>query len=131
MKTILVVDDEKDLRDLLKARFEASGFKCLTAKDGREAIKTVAKERPDLIILDLVMPKMDGIQAYKALKADAEHKHIPIIVYTAQPPEIVAKKGEAAFDVVDFVLKPFDSKTLVLAVKKILGGQEQNNLPNR
>lgn len=114
------MDDEKDLRDLLKARFELSGFKCLTAKDGKEAIKIVKKEKPSLIIMDLVMPEMDGIQAYKALKADAEHKHIPIIVYTAQPPEVVVKKGETAFDVVDFVLKPFDSKTLVLAVRKIL-----------
>jgi len=123
MATILIVDDEKDLRTLLKARFELSGFKCLTARDGKEAIKAVKKERPDLIILDLVMPRMDGIQTYKVLKADAEHKHIPIIVYTAQPPEIVLKKGEAAFDVVDFVLKPFDSKTLVLAVKKILSSK--------
>ncbi|MGB2706082.1 MAG: response regulator, partial [Candidatus Omnitrophota bacterium] len=87
---------------------------------GREALKIVEKEKPSLIIMDLVMPKMDGIQAYKALKASADTKHIPIIVYTAQPPEVVVKKGEAAFDVVDFVLKPFDSKTLVLAVKKIL-----------
>ena len=124
MKKILIVDDEKDLRDLLKARFEYGGFKCITAADGEEALKVVKKERPDLIILDLVMPKMDGIQAYKALKADAEHKHIPIIVYTAQPPEVVAKKGEAAFDVIDFVLKPFDSRTLVVAVEKILKGQK-------
>lgn len=120
MQTILVVDDEKDLRNLLKARFELSGFKCLTAKDGKEALKIAEKERPALIILDLVMPGMDGIETYKALKAGADTKHIPIIAYTAQPPEVVAKKGEAAFEVVDFVLKPFDAKTLVLAVQKIL-----------
>ncbi len=125
MDTILVVDDEKDLRDLLKVRFEYSGFKCVTAKDGREALKIVKEKRPSLIIMDLVMPKMDGIRAYKTLKASAEHKHIPIIVYTAQPPEIIAKKGEIAFDVVDFVLKPFDSKTLVLAVKKILNDKRK------
>jgi len=120
MEKILLVDDEKDIRELLKIRFEASGFKCLTAGDGREAIEIAKAKRPSLIILDLMMPKMDGFEAHKILKANDATKHIPIIAYTAQNPEAVAKKGLEALNIVDFVLKPFDTEVLMLAVKKAL-----------
>ena len=120
MKTILVVDDEKDLRKLLKSRFELSGIKCLTAKDGKDAIKLAIEKQPSVILLDLVMPKMDGFEVYKALKNNPETKHIQIIAYTAQSPEIVAKKGIEALDIVDFILKPFESKTLVESVRELL-----------
>jgi len=70
--------------------------------------------------LDLMMPRMDGVETHKALKEDKNTKHIPIIAYTAQNPEVVAKKGIEALEIVDFVLKPFDAKALVLSVKKIL-----------
>jgi len=120
LKRILLVDDEPDLTDLLKSVFEPRGYKCMTAKDGLEAIKSAKEKRPSLIILDLVMPKMDGISTYKALKADKATKDIPIIVYTAQDPEVVIKKGEQALDVVDFVLKPFDTKSLISIVEKAI-----------
>ena len=66
------------------------------------------------------MPEMDGFQTQKALKADKSTKDIPIIAYTAQDPETVAKKGAEALDIVDFVLKPSDARTLILAAKKAL-----------
>lgn len=121
MKKMLVVDDEKDLRELLKYRFESYGFTVFTAKDGKEAIEIAKKEQPQVIIMDLVMPNMDGISAHKVLKSDDTTKHIPIIAYTAQPPEVVAKKGLEAFDVVDFVFKPFDTKGLVASVERAVG----------
>lgn len=124
MKTILIIDDEKDIRDMLKVRFEYTGYKCLTAKEGQEGIELAKKEKPSLIIMDLIMPKMDGVQTYKALKAEPTTKHIPIIAYTAQDPEIVAKKGMEAFDVIDFVFKPFDAKALTALVDKALKDQE-------
>ena len=69
------------------------------------------------------MPKMDGFQTYKALKSGKTTKNIPIIAYTAQDAEVVAKKGLAALDIVDFVMKPFDSEVLVMAVTKALSSQ--------
>lgn len=125
MEKILVVDDEKDIRELLKIRFEARSLKCLTAKDGKEAVEIAKYKQPSLIILDLMMPEMDGFQTYKALKANPSTKNIPIIAYTAQDPEVVAEKGLEALDIVDFVLKPFDTEVLMLAVNKALGTREQ------
>jgi len=120
MDRILIVDDEESIRTLLKARFESSGLECLVAKDGKEAIEIAKTKQPSLIILDLMMPGMDGLETYKVLKAYNTTKNIPIIAYTAQGPEIVAEKGLDALDIVDFVLKPFDSKALVMAAKKII-----------
>lgn len=125
MKKILIVDDEKDIRELLKVRFESSGFMCLTAKDGHEAIEIAKSQHPSVIILDLMMPNLDGFQTHKILKADIDTKTIPIIAYTAQNPEEVSKKGIESLDIVDFVLKPFDSKLLILAAEKAIVDQEK------
>lgn len=126
MKKLLIVDDEGEFRSLLKEIFESRGFICLTAKDGREATKIAKKEQPSLIILDLIMPKMDGIQTHDALKSDKATRSIPIIAYTAQDPEVVAKKGEKALEVIDFVVKPFDTKALISSVERALA-----NLPRK
>ena len=120
VKKLLLVDDEAGLTELLKSIFEPRGFVCMTAGDGREALKIAREKSPSLIIMDLVMPKMDGIDAYKALKADKQTRDIPILVYTAQDPEVVIKKGEEALDVVDFILKPFDTRSLISIVEKAL-----------
>lgn len=121
MKKILIVDDEKETRILLKDVFDVRGFNCLVAQDGLEAIKIAQKEHPSLIILDLIMPNMDGIETYKVLKADTGTKHIPIIVFTAQDSEIVSKKGvEEVSDVLSFVLKPFNMRELISIVEKAL-----------
>ena len=119
-KKILVVDDESDIRELLKARLVHNGYECLTAEDGREAVKIAKETIPDLIILDLIMPGMDGIETQKALKADPATKNIPIVGFTAQPPEIIAKKGEKAWDVVDVMLKSLDTKELLSIVEQAL-----------
>jgi len=129
-KTILIVDDEQDIRTVLRRRFELSGFECLTAQNGHEAIRIAKDKNPSLIILDLVMPKMDGFKVYKILKADNETKDIPVIPYTAQKPQVVAEKGPETLDlaakavemldIVDFILKPCDGETLMAAVDKVL-----------
>ena len=120
VKKLLLVDDEAGLTELLKNIFEPRGFVCMTAGDGREALKIAREKHPSLIIMDLVMPRMDGIDAYRALKADKRTRDIPILVYTAQDPEVVVKKGGEALDVVDFVLKPFDTRSLITIVEKAL-----------
>lgn len=119
-KTILVVDDEPDIRRVLCGRLESEGFKCLTAANGEQALDVARQEKPSLIILDMVMPKKDGIQTYKELKACHELKDIPIIVYTARSPDQVVEKGFEAIEIVDFVFKPFDSKALVFLINQSL-----------
>ncbi len=119
-KKLLLVDDEADLTELLKSIFEPRGFVCMTARDGEAAIKIAREKHPSLIIMDLIMPKMDGIETYKALKADRKTRDLPILVYTAQDPEVVIKKGEEALDVIDFILKPFDTRSLISIVEKTL-----------
>ena len=77
MKKILIVDDEKELRELLKETFEYRGFKCLTAKDGKEALEIANREVPSLIILDLIMPKLDGMDADRK-STRLNSSHIPL-----------------------------------------------------
>jgi len=120
MKTILIVDDEADVLELLKMRFAFNGFKCITAKDSKQALKLPSHNNPALIILDLMLPKTDGLQVYKILKADKRTSHIPIIVYTAKRPENIVKKGQDALDIIDYIMKPFDSKFLVAAAKEAI-----------
>jgi len=120
MKSILIIDDEPDIRDLMKIRFESQDIKCLTAEGGKEGVAIAKEQKPTAILLDLIMPEMDGFETYKLLKADERTKRIPIIAFTTQSPDRTEGKGKDAFDVVDFIIKPFDSHTLVMAVKKAL-----------
>jgi DNA-binding response OmpR family regulator len=120
MHTILIADDEKDVRELVKARFEFNGFKCITASNGEDAIKLAMKKKPSFLILDLIMPDMDGFEVYKVLKANKKTDKIHILIYSAQPSEIIAKKDMESLDIVDFIMKPFDADLLVSSVKDIL-----------
>ena len=117
---ILIVDDESDIRKLLKVRLELAGFECLVAGNGEEALKLVREFKPSLIILDLVMPGKDGLQTYKELKNYPDLKEVPVIVYTAQSPDMIAERGFEAMEIVDFVLKPFDSKALIYLIENAL-----------
>jgi CheY-like chemotaxis protein len=118
MKKILIVDNEQGMRELLKERLEASGFQCLTAANGLEALHLVRTERPVLVIMDLVMPHMDGYAVYKALKGNRDTRDIRIVVYSAQRPEVIMEEGIDALDIVDFILKPLDLESLTYLVRK-------------
>ena len=122
MAKLLIVDDEKEFRDLLSETFRLRGFDCITAKDGREGLRLARKELPSVIILDLVMPRMDGNEVYKKLKSSESTAGIPVIAYTAQEPEVLAKKGESAFELIDVIVKPFDTKELISLVEKAAYG---------
>jgi len=117
---LLIVDDEPDIRLLVKARLEKEGFECFTAADAEEALRLTREKKPALIILDLILPEKDGFQVYNELKASEETKDIPVIVYTAQNFEAVAHKGLKALQVIDFILKPFDSKALTFLIEQSL-----------
>ena len=116
---ILVVDDEKDILDLVSYNLEQEGFKIVKATDGPSALKVAEKELPDLIVLDLMLPKLSGTEVCKLLKKEKETAGIPIIMLTAKTDEIDRVLGfELGAD--DYVTKPFSPRELVLRVKAIL-----------
>jgi len=121
-KKILIVDDEPDIVFLLKSRFEANGFTTIGASNGKEGISKAVSEKPDLILLDLLMPEKDGYETMRELKKNETTKDIPIILFTAAPPEKVVEKGDETVDAIDFVIKPFDDgalDTLLLKAKQL------------
>jgi CheY-like chemotaxis protein len=120
-KKILVVDDEPDIARTIKLRLEMEGYEVSTAKDGQEGLEAVKRFNPGLIVLDLVMPVMDGIQMSGALKRDPQTKDIPILFLTC----LYEKKDELRLGHESggnlFLAKPFDGKELLSMVKKLLG----------
>ncbi len=126
MKTrILVVDDEPDVLDLVTYNLGQAGFQTDTAADGAEALRKARSTTPDLILLDLMLPEMDGLEVCKLLRRDAKTSAIPIIMLTARASEIDRIVG-LELGAADYVPKPFSPRELVLRVKKRL---EQSNGP--
>ncbi len=116
---ILVVDDEVDIVRLITLKLANEGFKVIGAGDGEEALKKVAEDKPDLIILDISMPKMDGWEVCEKLKAKPESKDIPIIMLTALGYIAEEFKG-LQLGAVRYLKKPFDTDTLVTTVYQVL-----------
>lgn len=116
---ILAVDDEIDILTLLEYNLEKAGFEVISAKDGPEAIELARKEKPNLIILDIMLPSMEGTEVCKALKRDDTTNHIPVIMLTAKGEEIDRIVGlELGAD--DYITKPFSPRELILRVKSVL-----------
>src|SRR3954463_8920393 len=116
---ILVVDDEPDAVELIKFNLKAAGYEVLTAADGDEALKKARALLPNLIILDLMLPEVDGLEVCKILRRDQRVSAIPIIMLTAKAAEIDRVLGlELGAD--DYVTKPFSPRELVLRVKRLL-----------
>jgi DNA-binding response OmpR family regulator len=120
MKTrILVVDDEPDVLDLVTYNLGQAGFQTDTAANGAEALRKARSTTPDLILLDLMLPEMDGLEVCKLLRRDAKTSAIPIIMLTARASEIDRIVG-LELGAADYVPKPFSPRELVLRVKKRL-----------
>src|SRR5262245_33104582 len=116
---VLIVDDETDTLLLLSRRLEAEGFFVLTATDGLEALNLARREKPALIVLDLMLPKMDGYKICSFLKHDVRFSSIPIVILTARAHGDDARKArEVSAD--QFFTKPCDLKELVAIVKRLL-----------
>ena len=119
MPKILVVDDEPDAVELIKFNLKAAGYEVVKAADGEEALKKARGLIPDLILLDLMLPEVDGLEVCKILRRDARVSAIPIIMLTAKAAEIDRVLGlELGAD--DYVTKPFSPRELVLRVKRLL-----------
>jgi CheY-like chemotaxis protein len=119
MAKILVVDDEEHIVMILKDSLEFSGFQVVTAYNGEEALESVEKNRPDLIVLDIGMPKLDGWEVCRRLKGSEATKQIPIIILTAYAQMSDQKKG-AALGAERFVSKPCDLTYLVEEINALL-----------
>jgi two-component system alkaline phosphatase synthesis response regulator PhoP len=118
-ETILVVDDETDLLDLIEYNLHKEGYKVLKAENGQEALKIARKSPPDLILLDVMMPKMNGIETIRELKADRELKNKPVVFLTARGDEKTELEGlELGAD--DFLSKPISTAKLLSRIKTVL-----------
>ena len=118
-KTVLLVDDEPDLLESLAIRFKASGYNVLTAIDGLDALQKARTLSPNLIILDLMLPKMDGYKVARLLKFDNRYSHIPILILSARGQDLDKEMGKNA-GADDYMVKPFDSLDLISRVKRLL-----------
>lgn len=118
-KRILIADDEEDVVSALQFTLEKEGYECLTAYDGKEALDKAKKDHPDLIVLDIMMPKMNGYEVSRFLKFDVRFKQIPIIMLTARTQAKDKEIGqETGADV--YITKPFEMDALVSTVKNML-----------
>lgn len=118
-QTVLVVDDERDIVELLRYNLTQAGYRVVSAADGRQALDLARSARPDLIVLDLMLPGVPGTEVARILKQDEKTRPIPIIMLTARGEEVDRVVGfELGAD--DYVVKPFSPRELVLRVQAIL-----------
>ncbi len=118
-KRILIVEDEAQLVNLLKMRLEANDYEVITAYDGQEGLDKARKEKLDLIILDLMLPRMDGYKVCGLLKRDTRYAGVPIIMFTARAQEEDIKLGkEVGADA--YITKPFEPQVLLEKIKELL-----------
>ena len=118
-KRLLLVDDEVELVEMIKFRLEASDYEVLTANDGQQALEIARKEKPDLIILDVMLPKMDGYKVCGLLKKDSRYAHIPVMMFTAKAMDADMKLGqEVSADA--YLTKPFEPKVLLEKIKELV-----------
>ncbi|OQY17873.1 MAG: two-component system response regulator [Anaerolineaceae bacterium 4572_32.1] len=120
-KVVVCIEDELEMIDLVKLILGRKGFDLVGAVGGREGLETVRKLKPDLVLLDLMMPDMDGWEVYQQMKADDELKDIPVIVVTAKAQSIDKVLGLHIAKVDDYVTKPFGPQELLQSVNKVLG----------
>jgi len=118
-KKILIVDDEVDLVETLRFPLEMEGFNVLASYNGEDALNQARKENPDLILLDLMLPKLDGYKVCRLLKFDEKYKHIPILMLTAKTQEKDKLLGkETGAD--EYITKPFDIEEVMKKIKSYL-----------
>ena len=121
-KKILIVDDEEHIVEMLKIRLEGLKYETVTAGDGQEGLRMARSEKTDLIVLDLMLPKLDGYKVCRMLKFDEKYKHIPIIMFTARAQDSDVKLGqETGAD--GYVTKPFEPKVLMGRINELLAGE--------
>lgn len=119
MKKVLIVDDEQDIVESLQFVLEAAGFECYCAYNGEDGLNLAREVLPDLIILDVMMPKINGFKICRLLKYDSKYKNIPILMVTARSQEEDKLIGEET-GVDEYITKPFDLEEIVKKVEGYL-----------
>lgn len=118
-KTILIIEDESDLRGFLELRLQHIGYNVIVAKDGQEGLEKAKKEKVDLIILDLMLPKLPGEMVCKQIRKDTRIGVVPIIMLTGKDHDVDKVIGKViGADI--YMIKPFDSSVLVSEIKKLI-----------
>jgi DNA-binding response OmpR family regulator len=119
-KRLVYIEDEQEMIDLVRLILMRKGFDVIGANGGREGLDTVRKEKPDLVLLDLMMPDLDGWEVYQQMKADETTRAIPVIVVTAKAQSIDKVLGLHIAKVEDYISKPFSPQELIESVEKVL-----------
>jgi len=119
-KCILCVEDEPEMIDLIRLILARRGFDVIGAGGGKEGLESIRKELPDLVLLDLMMPDMDGWEVYQQMKAEEKTRNIPVIVVTAKAQSIDKVLGLHIAKVDDYIAKPFSPQDLTNSVEKVL-----------
>ncbi|MFH1771199.1 MAG: response regulator [Candidatus Omnitrophota bacterium] len=119
---ILVIDDDPDIVEVLRARLEANDYSVLSASDGEDGLIKIRQEAPDLVVLDIIMPRMDGFNLVKEIKANKETRDIPIIILTAKDKmrDLFEMEG-----VSEYMVKPFKTEELLEKIKSLLIKQKK------
>jgi DNA-binding response OmpR family regulator len=120
IKRIICVEDEAEMIDLIRLILTRRGFDVKGANGGKEGLEAIRKETPDLVLLDLMMPDMDGWEVYQQMKADEKTRDIPVIVVTAKAQSIDKVLGLHIAKVDDYIAKPFSPQELLNSVEKVL-----------
>jgi DNA-binding response OmpR family regulator len=127
-KKILVVEDDALIRELDRVNLESAGFTVVMATDGFQGLEMARTENPDLIVLDIMLPKMDGFKVCRILKFDDKYKHIPIIMLTARIQEVDKETGfKTGAD--GYMTKPYDPEELIKKINQVLSDFEKKPGP--
>ena len=119
-KRILICDDDPVILRLLEVNLELEGYEVLSARNGEEALEIASAEKPDLVILDIMMPKLDGYQTAERLKSQDDTKEIPVVFVSAKAQLSDIEKGKS-YGVADYLTKPFDPSDLLEIVERLVG----------
>lgn len=119
-KRVVCVEDEAEMIDLIRLILGRKGFEVIGAQGGKKGLEVIREEKPDLVLLDLMMPDMDGWEVYQQLKADEETRNIPVIVVTAKAQSIDKVLGLHIAKVEDYISKPFSPQELMDSVDQVL-----------
>lgn len=120
-KRVLCIEDEAEMIDLIRLILGRRGFEVKGANGGLEGLEMIRKEKPDLVLLDLMMPDMDGWEVYQQMKADEATRDIPVIVVTAKAQSIDKVLGLHIAKVDDYIAKPFSPQELLASIDNVLG----------
>ncbi len=124
---ILCIEDEPEMIELIRLILKRAGYEVLGASSGPEGLALLQKERVDLILLDLMMPEMDGWEVYQRLKANEQTRDIPVIIVTAKAQRIDRVLGLYIVGADDYIIKPFSPKALLQSVEQILQSRQQSD----